>query len=84
MAAFSALCRELGEKESTVAIAWTLSNPAVSSAIVGIRTVEHLEGIERAAEITLSPEVLARLDRIFDINHGRALRPGPAPEAFAW
>jgi aryl-alcohol dehydrogenase-like predicted oxidoreductase len=84
LAAFSALCRELGEKESTVAIAWTLSNPAVSSAIVGIRTVEHLEGIERAAELTLSPEVLMRLDRIFDINHGRAMRPGPAPEAFAW
>ncbi len=32
----------------------------------------------------LSPEVMNRLDEIFDINHGRALRRGPAPEAYAW
>lgn len=31
-----------------------------------------------------SQEIPARLNEIFDINRGRALRPGPAPEAFAW
>ena len=40
-------------------------HPEVHSAIVGIRTVEQLDGIERAAELDLSPEVMARLDDIF-------------------
>ncbi|MDZ4717018.1 MAG: aldo/keto reductase [Roseiflexaceae bacterium] len=81
---FSALCRELGEQEHIVATAWTLNNPAVSTAIVGIRTVEQLDGIERAAALDLSSEVLTRLDRIFNINRGRPLRAGAAPEAYAW
>jgi len=81
---FSKLCRELGEKEHIVATAWTLMNPAVHSAIVGIRTVAHLDGIERAAELVLEPDVMARLEQIFNINKGRALMPGPAPEAYSW
>ena len=81
---FSQLCREIGEKEHIVAIAWVLSNPGVSSAIVGIRTIEHLTGIERAAELDLDQETLARLNEIFNINRGRPLQQGPAPEAYAW
>jgi aryl-alcohol dehydrogenase-like predicted oxidoreductase len=81
---FSALCRELGEKEPVVAIAWTLAHPAVSSAIVGIRTVKHLDGLERAAELELDEETLEKLDIIFDINRGRALQKGEVPEAYAW
>jgi len=81
---FSKLCREIGEKEHIVATAWTLMHPEVHSAIVGIRTVEQLDGIERAAELELSPEVMARLDELFDINHGRPLQKGEAPEAYAW
>ncbi len=50
----------------------------------GIRSLEHLEGMGRAAELELDSEILARLNEIFDINRGRALKPGPAPEAFAW
>ena len=48
---FAKLCREIGEEERNVAIAWTLAHPVVCSAIVGIRTEEHLEGIVRAAEL---------------------------------
>jgi aryl-alcohol dehydrogenase-like predicted oxidoreductase len=81
---FSKLCREIGEKESTVAIAWTLANPAVSSAIVGVRTLEHLDGIERAAELQLAQSTMDRLDEIFNINRGRPLQRGEAPEAYAW
>jgi aryl-alcohol dehydrogenase-like predicted oxidoreductase len=81
---FSALCKELGESESVVAIAWTLHQTAVTSAIVGVRTLAHLEGLDRAAELKLDAGVLKRLDEIFDINKGRPLRIGPAPEAYAW
>lgn len=85
MAKFSALCQELGEPETVVAIAWTLAQPAVTSAIVGIRTMEHLEGMDRAAELVLDAETLQKLDDIFPIQSGRALRTGrTAPEAYAW
>ena len=82
--AYSALCQKLGETEHAVAIAWVLANPAVSSAIVGVRTLAHLEGLDRAAELQLDQATMIELDKIFNINHGRPLRPGPAPEAFAW
>jgi aryl-alcohol dehydrogenase-like predicted oxidoreductase len=82
---FSALCKELGETESVVAIAWTLHQTAVSSAIVGIRSVAHLEGLDRAANLQLDEATLKRLDEIFDINKGRPMRvSAPAPEAYAW
>jgi NDP-hexose C3-ketoreductase / dTDP-4-oxo-2-deoxy-alpha-D-pentos-2-ene 2,3-reductase len=82
--AFSALCAELGERETVVAIAWTLAHPAVASPIVGVRTVGHLDGLERAAELELNPETLKRLDEIFPLNEGRPLRTAAAPEAYAW
>jgi aryl-alcohol dehydrogenase-like predicted oxidoreductase len=84
MTDFSKLCADLGEKEHVVAIAWTLSHPAVASPIVGVRTVEHLDGLDRAAELELSDETLQQLDVIFDPNRGRPLRLGQAPEAYAW
>jgi hypothetical protein len=37
----------------------------------------------RAAALELDPDVMHRLAEIFDINRGRPLRPGPAPEAYA-
>jgi aryl-alcohol dehydrogenase-like predicted oxidoreductase len=81
---FSAICRAIGEAEHVVAIAWVLANPAVSSAIVGPRTLAHLDGLDRAAELKLEPEQMAQLDTLFDINRGRPLGKGEAPEAFAW
>ena len=81
---FSALCRELGEPEHVVAIAWTLANPAVTSAIVGVRSVSHLDGLDRAASLRLDADTLKQLDTIFDVNRGRPLRIAPAPEAYAW
>jgi aryl-alcohol dehydrogenase-like predicted oxidoreductase len=75
---YEALCAELGERPSDVALAWLLHQPTVTAPIIGPRTVEQLEGSLRALEVTLSAEVLDRLDEIF---------PGPggaAPEAYAW
>jgi aryl-alcohol dehydrogenase-like predicted oxidoreductase len=84
MAAFSQLCQDLGEKEHVVAIAWCLAHPAVASPIIGVRTVEHLDGLDRATELQLDVETLERLDEIFSPNKGRPLRVGQAPEAYAW
>ena len=82
--AFSDLCRELGEPEHIVATAWTLHRDAVASAIVGVRSVQQLDGIERAATLRLEPAVLSRLEETFNINRGRPLGPGEAPEAYSW
>ncbi len=83
--AFSELCAELGEPEHVVANAWALAHPAVDSVIVGVRTLQHLEGLERSASLQLDAETMSRLDAIFSINHGRPLKSStPAPEAYAW
>jgi aryl-alcohol dehydrogenase-like predicted oxidoreductase len=37
-----------------VAIAWTLHNPAVTAAIVGVRSASQVDGILGAAEFRLS------------------------------
>jgi aryl-alcohol dehydrogenase-like predicted oxidoreductase len=84
LAEFSEYCQEIGEPGHVVAIAWTLANPAVTSAIVGVRTRQHLNGLARAAELELDESSMQRLNEIFDINKGRRLRPGQAPEAYAW
>ncbi|GIO52379.1 MULTISPECIES: aldo/keto reductase [Paenibacillus] len=75
---FSKLCKELGESEATVALAWTLVHPAMTAPIIGPRTLEQFEQTLRVVEVELSEDVLARLDEIF---------PGPggeAPRAYAW
>jgi aryl-alcohol dehydrogenase-like predicted oxidoreductase len=82
---YANICKDIGEEERNVAIAWVLANPAVSSAIVGIRKVEHLEGILKAAEIKLDQETMERLNDLFTISSGRPLRNNlPTPEAYAW
>lgn len=76
--AFSKLCRELGESEANVALAWTLAHPALTAPIIGPRTLQQLEDALRVVEIKLDEEVLSRLNDIF---------PGPgkgAPQAYAW
>lgn len=75
---FSKLCKELGESEATVALAWTLVHPAMTAPIIGPRTLEQFEQALRVVEVELSDDTLAKLDEIF---------PGPggeAPRAYAW
>jgi aryl-alcohol dehydrogenase-like predicted oxidoreductase len=75
---FSALCREIGEKEDVIALAWVLSHPAVSAPIIGPRTLDQLQDSLRVPEVTLGEDTLKKLDEIFP-------GPGkPAPEAYAW
>ena len=76
--AYEALCDEIGEAPADVALAWVLHNPVVTAAISGPRTVEQLRQNLKAPSLTLSNDVLARLDDIW---------PGPggeAPQAYAW
>ena len=47
-----------------LAVAFVLNHPAVTSAIVGPRTLEQLESQLPAADVTLSADLLDRIDRI--------------------
>jgi aryl-alcohol dehydrogenase-like predicted oxidoreductase len=49
-----------------VAIAWVLARPAVSSVILGARTLEQLEDNLAAADLRLSEEEVRRLDEASD------------------
>lgn len=77
--AFRALCRELGQPEPTVALAWLLRHPAIGSVILGPRTREQLTGALGALDLRLENATLARLNEIFPGYENR-----PAPEAYAW
>lgn len=75
--AYSALCKELGESEANVALAWTMSHPAVTGPVIGPRTLEQLQDAIRAVEIQLDDATLKRIDEIFP-------GPGVAPESYSW
>jgi aryl-alcohol dehydrogenase-like predicted oxidoreductase len=45
-----------GRSPGEVAIAWTLRNPAVTGAIVGVRSAAQVEGVMGAADIELSAD----------------------------
>jgi NDP-hexose 2,3-enoyl reductase len=78
--AYEKLCAEHGEDASNVALAWLLSRPGVTAPIIGPRTIEQLDGAQRAVELTLDGDTLAALERMFPpIGTG-----GPGPEAWAW
>jgi aryl-alcohol dehydrogenase-like predicted oxidoreductase len=76
--AYEALCERIGERPADVALAWLLHQRAVTSPIIGPRTMEQLEGAMRALSLSLGSDILKELDELF---------PGPggaAPESYAW
>ena len=60
------LMRSIGERHGRtpgeVAIAWTLRHPAVTAAIVGMRSAEQARGVLGALEFRLSDEEIAEID----------------------
>jgi aryl-alcohol dehydrogenase-like predicted oxidoreductase len=75
--AYEDLCDKLGEEPANVALAWLLHQDGVTGPIIGPRTLEQLDGAQRALTLKLDDDVLARLDEIFP-------RYKPAPEHYAW
>ena len=76
--AYEQFCRRHQLAPAAVALAWLLHQPAVTSPIIGPRTMEQLTTATQSLELRLTPEHLTALDAIF---------PGPggaAPEAYAW
>jgi len=67
---FTALATELGHHPVTLAIAWVMSHPGVTSVLAGGRNVEQLAPAFAAATLTLDEETRARVS---------ALSPEPPP-----
>lgn len=58
----SACAAEMGTKPATLALAWALSKPGMTSVIIGARTVDQLADNLAADSLVAPPEILARLD----------------------
>jgi len=71
--ALAVLAEEAGISLIHLAIAFVLRHPAVTSAIVGPRTMEHLESQLGAADVTLDAALLDRIDAI--VPPGRNINP---------
>ncbi len=62
--ALTLLAEDAGLSLIHLAIAFVLRHPAVSAAIIGPRTMEHLESQLGAAEVVLDDALLDRIDEI--------------------
>jgi aryl-alcohol dehydrogenase-like predicted oxidoreductase len=62
--ALSALAAEAGMSLTHLALAFITSNPQVTAAIIGPRTMEHLDDQLAAMHIRLSDDVLDRIDAL--------------------
>jgi aryl-alcohol dehydrogenase-like predicted oxidoreductase len=51
-----------------VAIAWTLRDPVVTGAIVGMRSAEQAKQIVRSAEFRLSPDEILEIEEYLQAN----------------
>lgn len=67
---FTAVARERGVHPSALAVAWVASHPAVTSVLVGARTIEQLTPVLGALDIPMGPAERAALS---------ALTPAPPP-----
>jgi len=62
--ALAQLAEEAGMTLIEMALGFVIGHPAVTAAIIGPRTMEQLESQLSAAEVTLSDDVLDRIDEI--------------------
>jgi aryl-alcohol dehydrogenase-like predicted oxidoreductase len=62
--ALADLAEEAGLSLVHLAVAWVIGNPAVTSAIIGPRTMEQLSSQLGAADVQLTADVLDRIDEI--------------------
>lgn len=78
IALYEKLCVEIALDPAQVALAWLLSRPGLTAAVIGPRTAAHLADALQTLDLRLPDDVLDRLDELFPpIGNGR-----PAPAAW--
>ncbi len=63
--ALEALANELGVSMTEYALAWTLTQPAMASVVVGAKRVEQIAEAVRAAEVEIPTAHAGKIDTIF-------------------
>lgn len=61
-----AVSDEVGRKPAQIALAWLLNKGPIVSPVVGATKLEHLEDLARAVEISLSSEIVGRLEELYE------------------
>lgn len=61
------LAQEIGVTASQLAIAWILTHPDVTSAILGATNVEQLQENIKAADLQIPPEIVARIEELYPL-----------------
>jgi aryl-alcohol dehydrogenase-like predicted oxidoreductase len=62
--AVARVATELGVSSAEVALAWVRSRPAVTSTLIGARTLEQLRSNLASLDVTVAPEQLAALEAV--------------------
>jgi len=66
------ILRSIGQRQDAtpgeVAIAWTLLNPAVTAAIVGVRSAQQVSGIAGAADVRLNADDLLKVEQVLTLQ----------------
>jgi len=62
--AFAKLANEAGIKPVTLAVAWAMHQPAITAPIIGASRPEQLDDSLAAADLTLDPDLLKKLDEL--------------------
>ncbi|MFI5844553.1 aldo/keto reductase [Catenuloplanes sp. NPDC051500] len=63
-AKLAALADEAGLPMTHLAMAFATAHPGVSSALIGVRTTRHLDDLLAGVDVTLTPDILDRVDEI--------------------
>ena len=58
------LAAEAGLPMTHLAMAFTIAHPGVTSALIGVRTMDHLDGLLTGLDVTLTDDILDRIDQI--------------------
>ena len=74
--ALARLAEEAGVSLIHMAIAFVINHPAVTAAIIGPRTMEHLESQLGAQDVRVDPAILERIDEI--VPPGSMINPADA------
>ncbi len=60
------IAEELGISRAQLALAWALRHPGISSAIIGATRPSQVIDNAAAAEISLTPDVIERIERVLN------------------
>ena len=71
-----AICDEIGQPMASVALAWLLHQPGVSSVIAGARRPDQIRQTAQAVDLALSPEIAGQLAKATE-EVKRLIGPNP-------